>query len=187
MPAPRAFVKPLEFIPERWTTKPGLILNKNAWFPSRLESSLLRFILTSGYDDGNPGIGKQLALSELRVPVAKMLLNFDVTLAPSETGRALLEESKDMFLLVNGKLNLVFTSRAGAAPTLGVATTAEKENKTEKKTWKQTNIEIGACQAETRAEICGSVAKYENGRIEVLWRRVVRHLKQHQVVTVSDN
>lgn len=32
-PAPRAFVKPNAFIPERWTTEPELILKKDAWFP----------------------------------------------------------------------------------------------------------------------------------------------------------
>lgn len=57
------------------------------------------------------GIGKQLALNELRTVITKVLLNFDVRLAPGETGRALLEESIDMFTLINGKLELILTER----------------------------------------------------------------------------
>lgn len=34
--APRAFVAPNEFIPERWTTRPELILNKKAFCPFSL-------------------------------------------------------------------------------------------------------------------------------------------------------
>ncbi|KAJ1327353.1 cytochrome P450 family 628 [Microdochium nivale] len=124
--SPRAFVKPLEFIPERWTSQPELVLNKNAWFPF----SIGKFSC----------IGKQLALNKLRIVIAKVLLNFNVALAPGETGRELLEESKDMFTLINAKLELVFTERAAATPAHAqtdvvrdIATT-EIENKTEKKT-----------------------------------------------------
>ena len=60
------------------------------------------------------GIGKQLALNELRTVIVKVLLAFDVRLAPGETGRELLEESKDMFTLINGKLELVVTERKAA-------------------------------------------------------------------------
>ncbi|KAH7014463.1 cytochrome P450 [Microdochium trichocladiopsis] len=98
--SPKAFVEPLKFIPERWTTRPELVLNKNAWFPF----SIGKFSC----------IGKQLALNELRTVISKVLLNFDVRLAPGETGRDLLEESKDMFTLINGKLELVFTERVRA-------------------------------------------------------------------------
>jgi hypothetical protein len=56
------------------------------------------------------GIGKQLALNELRAAISKMVLEFDVEFAPGETGRALLEDSKDVFTLSNADLLLRFTS-----------------------------------------------------------------------------
>ncbi|KXJ87901.1 cytochrome P450 [Microdochium bolleyi] len=111
--SPRAFVRPLEFIPERWTTQPELVLNKNAWFPF----SIGKFSC----------IGKQLALNELRTVIAKVLLNFDVALAPGETGRELLEESKDMFTLINGKLELVFTERKSPSASVGSPSTSVGE------------------------------------------------------------
>ena len=43
-------------------------------------------------------IGRQLAYMELRTVLAKILLAFDVTFAPNEDGKRLLESSKDYFL-----------------------------------------------------------------------------------------
>ncbi|RMZ79581.1 hypothetical protein DV737_g3341, partial [Chaetothyriales sp. CBS 132003] len=81
--SPKAFVRPNEFIPERWTTQPELIVDKSAWYP---------FLL------GRYGcVGKQLALVELRTVLTKIALELDVKLAPGETGKRLLEESKDIF------------------------------------------------------------------------------------------
>ncbi|KIW03129.1 uncharacterized protein PV09_05771 [Verruconis gallopava] len=95
--SPRAFVKPNEFIPERWTTKPELILNKNAFFPF----SIGKFSC----------IGKQFALNELRTVVTKMVLEFDVAFAPGEDGTKLLTESKDVFTMSNAELRLIWTER----------------------------------------------------------------------------
>ncbi|KAH8682042.1 cytochrome P450 monooxygenase-like protein [Xylariales sp. PMI_506] len=95
--SPKAFTKPTEFIPERWTTQHELILNKDAFFPF----SMGKFSC----------IGKQLALNELRVVIAKVLLEFDVKFAEGETGKALLEDSKDVFTLNNARLELCFTKR----------------------------------------------------------------------------
>lgn len=95
--APRAFVKPNDFIPERWSTQPELILNKEAWFP---------------FNIGRYGcIGKQLALNELRTVVTKLVLDFDITLAPGETGYDLMEKSKDIFTMSNSKLDCVLHPR----------------------------------------------------------------------------
>jgi cytochrome P450 len=56
-------------------------------------------------------IGKPLALMELRVVMAKLLLTFDVSYAPGETGKDLVEKSRDHFTIETGPLNLVFTRR----------------------------------------------------------------------------
>lgn len=95
--APRAFVKPDEFIPERWSTQPELILNKTAFFPF----SIGKFSC----------IGKQLALSELRTVIAKMVLEFDVEFAEGEDGSKLINESRDVFTMSNEELKLVWKAR----------------------------------------------------------------------------
>jgi cytochrome P450 family 628 len=51
-------------------------------------------------------------LNEIRAVVSKAVLEFDITLAPGETGRALLEESKDIFTMSLAKLELRFTKRS---------------------------------------------------------------------------
>jgi cytochrome P450 family 628 len=95
--APKAFVKPNEFIPERWSSQPELILDKNAWFP---------FVI------GRYGcIGKQLALNEMRTVMAKLVLEFNITFAKGEDGHRLLEESHDIFTFTCSELDLVFTAR----------------------------------------------------------------------------
>ncbi|KAH8197541.1 hypothetical protein TruAng_008277 [Truncatella angustata] len=95
--SPKAFVKPNDFLPERWTTRPELILKKEAFFPFLIG----RFSC----------IGKQLALNELRLVLAKLILEFDITFAENEDGRALLEESIDGNTMVLAKLNIHFHSR----------------------------------------------------------------------------
>lgn len=56
-------------------------------------------------------VGKQLALMELRAVTAQLITNFDVSFAPGETGRELMEETKDVFTLHLAPLNLLFTAR----------------------------------------------------------------------------
>ncbi|KAI0399882.1 cytochrome P450 [Xylaria palmicola] len=95
--SPKAFVSPNEFIPERWTTRPELVLNKKAFCP---------------FSQGRYAcIGRNLALNELRAVISKSVLEFDISFAPGETGRALLEDSKDIFTLSLAKLELRFTRR----------------------------------------------------------------------------
>ncbi|KAI0191377.1 cytochrome P450 monooxygenase-like protein [Xylaria flabelliformis] len=95
--SPKAFVAPNEFIPERWTTRPELILNKKAFCP---------------FSQGRYAcIGRNLALNELRAVISKSVLEFDISFAPGETGRTLLEESKDIFTMSLAKLELCFTRR----------------------------------------------------------------------------
>ncbi|GAP88827.1 putative cytochrome P450 [Rosellinia necatrix] len=96
--SPKAFVSPNEFIPERWTTRPELVLNKKAFCPF----SLGRYAC----------IGRNLALNELRAVISKSVLEFDITFAPGETGRTLLEESKDIFTMSLARLELSFTKRS---------------------------------------------------------------------------
>jgi cytochrome P450 len=63
---PRNFVRPDEFIPERWMTRPELVLNKEALLP----------FSTGPYDC----VGKRLAYMEMRSVIARVMGEFDVCL-----------------------------------------------------------------------------------------------------------
>lgn len=61
---PRNFVHPEEFIPERWTTKPELVLDRNAYFP----------FLTGPYMCA----GKALAQMEMRSVISRVVNEYDI-------------------------------------------------------------------------------------------------------------
>jgi tryprostatin B 6-hydroxylase len=91
------WVRPNEFIPERWYSRPELIKNKNAFVP---------------FSIGPYGcIGKQLALMELRAVTCLLVRRFDVRFAPDEDGSSLINKSVDAFTLRMGDLNLIFEER----------------------------------------------------------------------------
>ena len=58
-------------------------------------------------------IGKQLALMELRTVISRIVMEFNITLAPGEDGSKLLESTRDIFTLDLGDLNLCFSLRNG--------------------------------------------------------------------------
>ena len=91
------YPRPLEFIPERWYSKPELILHKDAFQP---------------FSSGPFGcIGKNLALMEIRTLTSRMIMKFDVAFAPGEDGKRLLMETTEHFTLGLGPMDLIFTSR----------------------------------------------------------------------------
>ena len=60
----RYWIQPDEFIPERWTTRPDLILDKRAWCPFSL---------------GTYGCaGKYFALMEIKLVLARVVMAFDI-------------------------------------------------------------------------------------------------------------
>lgn len=99
--SPQAFERPDEFVPERWTTQPALIRNKKAFAP----------FLIGSYSC----IGRQLAYMEMRTVVSKLVLGFEVALAPGESGRRLLRGSLDNFTTTIGALDVVLTRRPPAS------------------------------------------------------------------------
>ena len=62
----RNFVAPDQFIPERWTTKPELVLNRQAFIPFSTGS--------------HSCAGKALSLMELRSVIGRVVAEFDVVL-----------------------------------------------------------------------------------------------------------
>ena len=65
---PRAFVQPKDFIPERWTTRPELVLRKDAFVPF-------------GY--GTYGCaGRALAMLQMRMVLAMIIKRFEISIPP---------------------------------------------------------------------------------------------------------
>ncbi|RVX73375.1 hypothetical protein B0A52_03017 [Exophiala mesophila] len=95
--SPECYVHPEEFIPERWYSKPELLLRGDAFIP----------FLIGPYSC----IGKQLALIEIRSVTANILANFDVSFGPGEDGTNLLEKTLDTFTMELAPLSLCFTAR----------------------------------------------------------------------------
>ncbi|CBF89142.1 hypothetical protein AN0606.2 [Aspergillus nidulans FGSC A4] len=92
-----AYDHPEDFIPERWYSKPELVRHKGAFAPFSL-----------GHFNC---IGRPLALMNLRVTLAQLIMEFDVKFAPGEDGKQFLADAKDNFVMYFGKLELAFTRR----------------------------------------------------------------------------
>ncbi|KAL5359671.1 cytochrome P450 [Aspergillus floccosus] len=94
---PEYFPDPKKFIPERFTDRPDLITHKDAWGPFSV----------GPYNC----IGKNLAYMEIRGLTARLLTEFDVSLAPGEDGQKLINESRDHFTLGLPPFSLSFEKR----------------------------------------------------------------------------
>jgi len=93
----KVYSRACEFYPERWYSEPDMIKNKTAFAP---------------FSIGVYGcIGKPLALIEMRTLITKLIMKYDIAFAPGETGKALLDDTKDHFTLGLADLNLTFKPR----------------------------------------------------------------------------
>ncbi|KAL2879326.1 hypothetical protein SGCOL_005454 [Colletotrichum sp. CLE4] len=90
---------PNEFIPERWTTRPELIVDRRAFLPFSY----------GRYDC----VGRRLAWNVLRLTIAYTLWNYDFEFAPGEDGKTFREEAKFQLIIKPAKLDCVFTKRPG--------------------------------------------------------------------------
>ncbi|KAI1287225.1 cytochrome P450 [Xylaria venustula] len=91
------FVRAGEWIPERFTTRPELMPNKNAfvaWSIGKMSC-----------------LGKSLSLLEIRVGAAVFLRDFDFKFAPGEDGTEMFTEATDFFTTTPGPLHLVLRDR----------------------------------------------------------------------------
>ncbi|KXX76972.1 Tryprostatin B 6-hydroxylase [Madurella mycetomatis] len=93
----KAFVRPDEFIPERWTTRADLVIDRTAFFP----------FLAGPYNC----VGKRLAMMVLRLVLSYTALHYRFQYAPGEDGTAIHKQAKDNLILKAGPLKLVFTKR----------------------------------------------------------------------------
>ena len=94
------FPRPDEFIPERWISgqdgRPDLCLNKSAYAPFNLGSHTC--------------LGKSLAWMELRAVTARLVMRYDISLAPAMKGKGV-GKMRDCFTAVPQTLEVIFTTR----------------------------------------------------------------------------
>jgi cytochrome P450 len=125
--------RPNDFIPERWSSKPGLIKQDKAFAPfsvgthtppphipslqkrskGKKEKKLTRldFVVTGPFSC----VGRPLAMMNLRMTLAQLVYTYDISLPASMTmdeARTAMEGNmKDNFTLMPGQLSLVFKRR----------------------------------------------------------------------------
>ncbi|KAJ4321440.1 hypothetical protein N0V84_005362 [Fusarium piperis] len=93
----RAFLRPNEFLPERWTSQPDLVKDASAFAPFSMGRHAC--------------VGKQLGLMEIRYVTTEILFRYNIQLAPGNDPKAYLENQMDLFTAAVPDLNLVFTRR----------------------------------------------------------------------------
>jgi cytochrome P450 len=95
---PRYWADPLEFLPERWTDEaPEKIIDKRAFMPFNV----------GVYNC----VGQKLAMLELRSVVANLIRSFEISFADGETGKDILENTRDCFTTNVGKLDVKLKPR----------------------------------------------------------------------------
>lgn len=92
------FKEPNSFIPERWTTRPDLVIDKRAYNP----------FLLGPYNC----VGKRLAMIVLRFTIAYTVWNYDFKFAPGEDGTSIHRDMINQAILKAGGLQCVFNKRA---------------------------------------------------------------------------
>ncbi|KAI1264860.1 putative cytochrome P450 oxidoreductase [Xylariaceae sp. FL1019] len=93
----RSFGRPLEFIPERWTTRPELVKDRSVFIPFN----------TGPY----ACVGKRLAMMEIRRCVSEILWRYDYSLAPGHDRAKWLDGKHDTFTVISAPLPLIFKER----------------------------------------------------------------------------
>ncbi|EHK47065.1 hypothetical protein TRIATDRAFT_194962 [Trichoderma atroviride IMI 206040] len=92
------FKQPNSFIPERWTTRPDLVIDKRAYHP----------FLLGPYSC----VGRRLAIIVLRFTIAYTVWNYDFKFAPGEDGTSIHRDMINQAILKAGPLQCVFNKRA---------------------------------------------------------------------------
>ncbi|KAF1956306.1 cytochrome P450 [Byssothecium circinans] len=90
------FEQPEDFIPERWTEKPGMVKDAKAHNPFTIGRHTCP--------------GRLLGLIEIRIVLALLLSHFQVSLAPGKVNETrVVDQAKDNFTGDAGRLELIFT------------------------------------------------------------------------------
>ncbi|CAH0003225.1 unnamed protein product [Clonostachys byssicola] len=94
----RSFPQADQFIPERWTSRPDLVVDNSCFTP----------FLTGKYSCP----GKQLALLEIRQVICEIARRYDISFSETQTRTCFLENIIDGFSLHCPKLELIFSPRS---------------------------------------------------------------------------
>ncbi|KAK5627594.1 hypothetical protein RRF57_003309 [Xylaria bambusicola] len=94
------WVQPNDFIPERWYSRPELILDKRAFAPF---SAGARYCL-----------GKNMAMNGLRLVVSIILQDYDVSFAPGYDEETMWRDMRDQVTCQPGAVHCVFLPRKSA-------------------------------------------------------------------------
>ena len=99
IPDPRAFVQPDDFIPERWTTRPELVLRKDAF-------------VAFGYGNFSCA-GRSLAMMQMRMVLAMIVRRFEISVPPGQEAdfERFIVDQADCFSLHLQPLPLIFKDR----------------------------------------------------------------------------
>ncbi|OKO95665.1 Tryprostatin B 6-hydroxylase [Penicillium subrubescens] len=95
-----AFEDPLSFIPERWYSRPEMIRDKSAFAPFGVGRRVC--------------VGKNLALTQIRLVATILLSRYHVRFAPGETGEAVERDMRDQLTAQPGRYAVVFEPRSQA-------------------------------------------------------------------------
>lgn len=115
-----AFEDPLSFVPERWYSRPEMIRDKSAFAPFGVGTSLLLrprlllFDLTCTSLGRRVCVGKNLALTQIRLVATILLSRYRVHFAPGETGEAVERDMRDQLTAQPGRYAVVFEPRSRA-------------------------------------------------------------------------
>ncbi|GLI77596.1 hypothetical protein PoHVEF18_005887 [Penicillium ochrochloron] len=96
-----AFEDPLSFVPERWYSRPEMIRDKSAFAPFGVGRRVC--------------VGKNLALTQIRLVATILLSQYRVRFAPGETGEAVERDMRDQLTAQPGRYAVVFEPRSEAA------------------------------------------------------------------------
>jgi len=94
----RYFVRPNDFMPERWTTRKDLVR----------DGSILRPFGQGRYNC----VGSRLAMMKIRTALAYLVTDFQFALADKPGAERWERSGREHFLMVHGPLNLRFEKRA---------------------------------------------------------------------------
>ncbi|KAJ5291528.1 cytochrome P450 [Penicillium angulare] len=93
----RSFEDPLSFVPERWYSRPEMIRDKDSFAPFGVGRRAC--------------VGKNLALTQIRLVVTILLSRYIVRFAPGETGEAVERDMRDQLTAQPGRYEVVFEPR----------------------------------------------------------------------------
>jgi cytochrome P450 len=91
------FERALEFIPERWYSKPEMVKNRDAFSPFGMGRASC--------------VGQGLALTQIRLVAASLVKKFEIKFLPGEDGHEVLRDMRDQITSQPGQLRLRFKAR----------------------------------------------------------------------------